>query len=85
MQTCSLCEFSFFAGVLFFGVSLSFRCAQTEILPISPFVLRFVIPWSSWLRHSHVLVASELQSSLRFQLALSTMMRSEHCASEGGI
>ena len=30
------------------------------------------------------LVASELLGSLRVQLALSPMMRSVHCASEGG-
>ena len=74
----------------FFGTSLSSRCAQrnrcaqTEILPISPLDLQIVIPWSSELRHSSLLVASELLGTLCVQLALSTMMRSVHCASEGG-
>ena len=39
----------------------------------------------SWLQRRTLRVYSRLYSWLRFQLALSTMIRGEHCTSEGGI
>ena len=83
---CKLSVFvdSLFASVLF-TVRVCLRCAQPEILPIPPLRSNQGCSLHSWLQRRTLRVYSRLCSWLRFQLALSTMIRGEHCTSEGGI
>ena len=88
MQTCGLCLFFNLASVSLCDSGLSFRCAHTEKLHISPIRGRL-----GRLRAGHSaaqlvearlpLAERELFGSLRVQLALSRMIRSEHCTGEG--
>ena len=76
-----------FSRVFIFSTSLSFRCAQTEILPTSHLISDSSFRGTascamSCMNVFRVLFSSRSCSS---STALSTMMRSEHCACEGGI
>ena len=83
------CKLAFFVDSLFasvlFSVRVCLRCAQPEILPIPPLRSNQGCSLHSWLQRRTLRVYSRLCSWLRFQLALSTMIRGEHCTSEGGI
>ena len=86
MQTCVFFVDSLFASVLFFGASLSsLRSARDPSHFAASSESGMFISLHSWLQRSTLRVYSRLYSSLRFQLALSTMIRGEHCTNEGGI
>ena len=85
------CKLAFFCGFpfrkcSFFGASLFLlRSARDPSHFAASSESGMFISLHSWLQRSTLRVYSRLYSSLRFQLALSTMIRGEHCTNEGGI